>query len=862
MDIVKRNGVKQSFNPNKIVKRIKDQCDNLNCDYDRLSIDVIAHITNNITTIEIDNITAKLANNKTPIHPDYSILASRILISSLHKTINKDIKKYFNRPELDVEIKEKFKKWQNKVTETIDYDRDFNFDYPAIKTLLETYLMIDELPQQMYTRVALYLADSEKEFVEYYNAISNQYISLATPILLNGGKKNSNMISCCLIDNFEDSLEGIMTTMNKAARYSADAAGIGINVTNIRSKESTIGIGKGKASGIVKYAKIAETIANTFNQKGARSGAFALYLDIWHLDIVDFLELKLQTGDVKLRTRDLFTAVNVRNNFMKAVENDTDYYLFCPNEIKKILGIELYHYNNEEFEYWYNQAVLKVPYKTIKARSLMEKIITSQLESGTPYVLFIDNMNKNVPYKENVNQSNLCVAGNTKVLTINGELEIKDLINLKPKIWNGYEWSEVNVFQTGQSKNWYKVYTTQGDVKTNDLHVWHLKDSNFITTELLFNLFEQYGHGVSFDIENYQIDGKDIDCSIINVERLIDVEDKTYCLYEPLNHTFIANGVMTGNCIEINIPTNANEIAQCCLGSIVLHKYLVNDNNDIDNELLKKHCDIIIRMLNKVIDYNDYSSIEGSYSGNKRRSIGVGIQGFADLLNRLGHSFDSQEAKNINIELFKSINDYLWNSSIELNEKYKIDLSSQFKDNFQHKQAVNTTVSALMPTAGTSVLTSSSEMFEPYTSNILVRKLTNSEFVVWNKNLVKDLEKENLFTEEIKSEIIKQEGSVQFLNNFNKREVYKTVWEYKQKDLIDLCIDRQPYISMSQSMNLYYAEPTYNKISSALLYGWKKGLNTGVYYTRTKNKVKANTQIINTVEDKNYKIECVGGCNG
>jgi len=291
-------------------------------------------------------------------------------------------------------------------------------------------------------------------------------------------------------------------------------------------------------------------------------------------------------------------------------------------------------------------------------------------------------------------------------------------------------------------------------------------------------------------------------------------------------------------------------------------KYLVNDNNDIDNELLKKHCDIIIRMLNKVIDYNDYSSIEGSYSGNKRRSIGVGIQGFADLLNRLGHSFDSQEAKNINIELFKSINDYLWNSSIELNEKYKIDLSSQFKDNFQHKQAVNTTVSALMPTAGTSVLTSSSEMFEPYTSNILVRKLTNSEFVVWNKNLVKDLEKENLFTEEIKSEIIKQEGSVQFLNTFTKREVYKTVWEYKQKDLIDLCIDRQPYISMSQSMNLYYAEPTYNKISSALLYGWKKGLNTGVYYTRTKNKVKANTQIINTVEDKNYKIECVGGCNG
>ena len=186
MDIVKRNGVKQSFNPNKIVKRIKDQCDNLNCDYDRLSIDVIAHITNNITTIEIDNITAKLANNKTPIHPDYSILASRILISSLHKTINKDIKKYFNRPELDVEIKEKFKRWQNKVTETIDY------------------LMIDELPQQMYTRVALYLADSEKEFVEYYNAISNQYISLATPILLNGGKKNSNMISCCLIDNFDD----------------------------------------------------------------------------------------------------------------------------------------------------------------------------------------------------------------------------------------------------------------------------------------------------------------------------------------------------------------------------------------------------------------------------------------------------------------------------------------------------------------------------------------------------------------------------------------------------------------------------------------------------------------------------------
>lgn len=711
MKIIKRNGEAQEFQPNKIVERIKKQCKGLSCDYDQVAIESIGYITDNMTSKEIDEVSIKIAAYKVSLHPDYSYLASRLLISRLHK----ERVRIMNVDNLHERVKANYAKWETFINSHIDYERDYNFDYFGITTLLKSYLLPEELPQQMYARVALYLADTKTEWLAYYTLLSQQKISVATPILMNGGTLNSSLISCCLVDNLDDSLEGINDTFRITSKASANKSGIGLNITNVRSKDSYVKSTGGKAFGITKYAKIAEAYTKAFTQ-GKRAGSSVLYLDIWHRDIVDFISLTLQTGDYRDRTRDLFTAVNVRDNFMRALLEKKDYYLFCPNDFRTKYGFDLNTVHGEEFEKWYDKAIKEIPVIVINAEELWSNILESQLESGVPYIHFIDNSNKNVPYKETIRQSNLC--------------------------------------------------------------------------------------------------------------------------------------------IEIMIPTNKNEVAQCCLGSLVLK------NNTMQE--LKYSMTILVEILNKVIDLNMYSSKEAEYSGRLRRSIGIGVQGFADLCHMKGIAFDSKECKDLTDELFALLYETGWNTSVELNKKYKVNLNSQFKDTHQYKNACNTTILALMPTAGTSIITGNSESFEPYTGNLIRRTTMHGEYVVWNKNLVKYLEKIGYWNQEIRSLLLKN-GSGSVLDiDFGEhteyiRRVFRTVYEYKQKDLIDLAIIRQKYLSMSQSLNLYYPDNNNSKSvrSSALIYGWKNGLNTGVYYTRTNHSTQGYTY---TVQNNNSKFICEGGC--
>lgn len=715
MKIIKRDGSQQDFQPNKIVERIKKQCYNLKCDYDKLAIEVISNVTDNITTREIDDITIKLAAYKVSLHPDYSYLASRIVISRLHKEYPKTLAV----SNLHDKVKTNYNKWKLYIDSYIDYRRDYNFDYFGIDTLLKSYLLPNELPQQMYARVALFLADTQEEWRRYYEVLSNQEVSVATPILMNAGTKNSTLISCCLIDNFEDSLEGINTTFQKASKASADTAGIGINITNLRSKDSCIGTTNSKACGITKYAKLAEAYAKAFTQR-KRAGSYALYLDIWHKDIVDFLSLTLQTGDYRERTRDIFTAVNVRDNFMEALINKEDYHLFCPNDFRKEYGFDINTTHGEEFTKWYNKAITTIPTVKVKAEDLWHKVLDSQLESGTPYIHYIDNSNRNVPYKETIRQSNLC--------------------------------------------------------------------------------------------------------------------------------------------IEVMIPTNDREIAQCCLGSITLK------NNNINT--LTNSMKVLVEMLNKVIDLNMYNNKEAEYSGKLRRSIGIGIQGFADMCNRQGIGLDTPECKELTDNIFSLLYNVGWETSVNLNKKYNYDLSEQFKDTHPYKNACNTTILALMPTTGTSIVTGNSESFEPYTGNLIKRTTMHGEYIVWNNNLVSYLESVSLWTPDIRRQLIESgNGSVMNID-FGEhteyiRKVFKTVFEYKQKDLIDLAVIRQKYLSMSQSLNLYFPSTNNSKStrSSALIYAWKQGLNTGVYYTRTNHATKGFTYTVQNETD-NSQFTCEGGCEG
>lgn len=718
MKIKKRNGELQEYQPNKIVKRINDQNKGLYCEADILSNEVISYIYDGITTEQIDEISIKIAASKCSLHPDYTILASRLLLSNLYMKRKKE----FSCVGLHERVITNYNLWRDKVNAVINYERDNNFDFFGLQTLINSYLLPNEVPQHMYVRVALYLADTFEEFEQFYELLSTQRGSVATPILMNAGTLKSTLISCCLIDNFEDSLTGIHTTFGKAAIATSEKSGIGINITNVRSKDSLVSTTGGKAFGIVKYAKIAESYSNAFTQ-GKRAGSYALYLDIWHEDIIDFLELRLPVGDYRARTRELFTAVNVRNNFMRCLLKDEDYKLFCPQSFRLEYGFDINELNNEEFDEYYDKAVnnKNIRHTTIKAKTLWQKILESQTESGTPYINFIDNVNKNVPYKDNIKQSNLC--------------------------------------------------------------------------------------------------------------------------------------------IEVNIPTNSKEIAQCCLGSIVLP-------NNMSEGVLKNTTHTLVKMLNKVIDLNMYSTDEARYSGLLRRSIGIGVQGFADYCNKLEIAFDSPDCKFLTDKIFKTIYEASWSESIHLNKTtYKFDLSEQFKDDFPFKEACNTTTLALMPTAATSIITGCSESFEPYTYNLMMRTTLNAEYVVWNKNLINYLIKYDLWNEDIKVKLIENKGSVlniDFGEYTDKvRSIFRTSWEYKQKDLIDLAIIRQKYLSMSQSMNLYYLDNDVSKMSSALIYGWQKGLSTGVYYTRVKNKnTNLNNTIIKNTTKNNSFITCEGGCEG
>lgn len=415
MQIIKRNGDSEQYNPNKILNRLKIQSRGLSVDYTQVFLDVQQGVYDNITTLEIDEIAANVSASYVQVHPDYSILASKLIVSRLQKELDGE---WETRCEslLDESVIVKKQFW-NVLP---NYDKDYIFDYFGITTFIKVYGLkiedkIVELPSEMFFRVALYLADTKKEFEEYYEGLCSQKISLATPILLNAGTKNSSMISCALLSLKNDSLEGIDKTFHNINKLSKDAAGIGLWIGNLRSNQSRVG-GRGKAGGVIRFAKMLDEHMKFFNQRGSRPGSAALYLDVWHRQIEDFLELRLPEGDEGLRARDLFLSVVINDLFYKKCQLDEDWYLFDPNDIKNLGLTPLYELLGEEFEKNYNQLIHlanenKISFKKVKAIDILHKITHSQIKTGLPYVFNKENANKG--YNQSnwgvCKSSNLCI---------------------------------------------------------------------------------------------------------------------------------------------------------------------------------------------------------------------------------------------------------------------------------------------------------------------------------------------------------------------------------------------------------------------------------------------------------------------
>jgi ribonucleoside-diphosphate reductase alpha chain len=756
LKIQKRNGDDASFNPQKIYLRIKRSAKGLNVNSDEIFIKVITSVPTegNITTKELDKLVYEIAASYTGSHHDYSRLASSVAISSYHKETSdsfSETMRMLNNSGVvnDALIKIIDKYGDKNIDDVIKHENDYNFDYFAWRSLQEMYLLktpegkVVERPQHMYMRVALWVTRTFEEAVEYYNSLSNQLISPATPIMINSGTKTPQLASCVLHYNNSDSRDGLLGTLNDISTYSSDAAGIGLCMSNIRSKESRISSSGGYAGGLLKYLKIVNESLRYFNQQGRRPGSAAIYIEPWHKDIIDLLEIKKNTGAEELRARDLFTALWIPDNFMRAVETNGDWYLFCPNDILKAGVKPLQECYGQEYEDNYNKAVALGLGKKVSAQTIWSKIVESQIETGVPYLSSKDNANN----------------------------------------------------------------------KTNHQNIGVVKQSNL--------------------------------------------------------------------CNEIYQYTDEDTTAICTLSSMVLKNFIKDGKFDL--RLLHDETRKVVRALNKVVDINNYSTEQGRKGGMEQRAIAIGTQGLADVFYLLDYIFTSEEARQLNKDIFETIYYAAISESNELcrtgqYQPYKFfegspmsqgvfqfdmwglkeeELSGfwdwkELKNDVAKWGVCNSLFTAQMPVASSAKITGSYEMTEPAHSAIFNRRVVGGEIMIVNKYLISDFEKIGIWCEELKNEIILNEGSIQNINfnnyldpeekSYNKKvkriehliPKYKTIWEISQRELIDMAADRGPFIDQSQSMNIYMGNPTLSKITSSHFHSWRKGLKTLCYYVRTK----------------------------
>ncbi|MFA9210473.1 MAG: ribonucleoside-diphosphate reductase subunit alpha [Moraxellaceae bacterium] len=773
MYVIKRDGRKEAVKFDKITARIIKMCYGLDplVSPEAVAMRVIEGIYDGVTTTVLDNLAAEVAAGKTMDHPDYALLASRIAVSNLHKETKKsfsevmdDLYNYIdpktgqNASLIAEDVYAVISENRDLLDSSIIYDRDFRYDYFGFKTLTRSYLLrvngiIVERPQQMLMRVALGIHKNDMPAaIKTYNLMSEGWFTHATPTLFNAGTPKPQMSSCFLLTMKEDSIEGIYDTLKSCAQISQSAGGIGLAIHNIRATGSYIKGTNGTSNGIVPMLRVFNDTARYVDQGGGkRKGSFAMYIEPWHADVFDFLDLKKNTGKEEMRARDLFFALWIPDLFMKRVEENGEWTLMCPHECPGLSDT----YGDEFEKLYLSYEAAGKGRKTIKAQDLWFKVLESQIETGTPYMLYKDAANK----------------------------------------------------------------------KSNQQNLGTIKSSNL--------------------------------------------------------------------CTEIMEYTAPDEVAVCNLASLALPKYVTEQGTFDHDKLFEVTYQATIN-LNRIIDGNYYPVPEAKNSNLRHRPIGLGVQGLADAFIMLGFPFESEEARALNREIFETIYYASMTASKDLAiaegpyESYAGSPVSQgifqfdmwgvtptnrwewdlLKEEVKKHGVRNSLLLAPMPTASTAQILGNNECFEPYTSNIYTRRVLSGEFIVVNKHLLKDLVKENLWTNEMRQKLMASNGSVQNINEIPQRikDLYKTAWEISQKAIIEQAADRGAYICQSQSLNIFMENANFGKLTSMHFYGWKKGLKTGMYYLRTKaatdaikftvNKDMVEEPTAQSLEDQQAALAC------
>ncbi|KAL3042440.1 hypothetical protein OYC64_020388 [Pagothenia borchgrevinki] len=742
MNVIKRDGREEAITFDKITSRIQKLCYGLNSEFvdpAQITMKVVQGLYSGVTTVELDTLAAETAATLTTKHPDYALLAARIAVSNLHKETKKvfsdvmeDLYNYVNplnkrhSPMISKETLDLVLENKGRLNSAIIFDRDFSYNFFGFKTLERSYLLringkVAERPQHMLMRVAVGIHKGDVDAaIETYNLLSEKWFTHASPTLFNAGTTRPQLSSCFLLTMKDDSIEGIYDTLKQCALISKSAGGIGLAVSGIRATGSYIAGTNGNSNGLVPMLRVYNNTARYVDQGGnKRPGAFAVYLEPWHFDVFDFLEMKKNTGKEEQRARDLFFAMWIPDLFMKRVEANQDWSLMCPGESP---GLE--ECWGEKFEELYTRYEKEGRAKrVVKAQQVWHAIIESQTETGTPYMLYKDACNR----------------------------------------------------------------------KSNQQNLGTIKSSNL--------------------------------------------------------------------CTEILEYTSKDEVAVCNLASIALNMY-VTPEKSFDFKKLSSVTKVIVKNLNKIIDINYYPVIEAERSNKRHRPIGIGVQGLADAFILMRYPFESPEAQLLNIHIFETIYHAALEASCELAaelgpyetyagspvskgilqydmwDKTPTDLCDwgSLKAKIAKHGVRNSLLMAPMPTASTAQILGNNESIEAYTSNIYTRRVLSGEFQIVNPHLLKDLTERGLWSDEMKNQLIGQNGSIQGIEEIpaDLKQLYKTVWEISQKTVIKMAADRGAYIDQSQSLNIHIAEPNYGKLTSMHFYGWQLGLKTGMYYLRTK----------------------------
>ncbi len=880
MRVQKRNGGFEEVSFDKILNRVKNLGNKilpvLSINYSKLIIKVIDQLHTDISTSVIDELTAEQCASLTTKHPDYGVLSSRIIISNNHKNTPETfydamfkLRHFIDNQDKNVSlIHESFWKnvgiYKDELNAMIDYSRDYLLDYFGFKTLERAYLMkidkkIIERPQHMWLRVAMGIHGCGENVdiravKQTYDMMSQQFFTHATPTLFNAGTPRPQLSSCYLIAVEDDSIEGIYNTLQECAKISKWAGGIGMHIHNVRATGSHIRGTNGTSNGITPMLRVFNETARYVDQGGGkRNGSFAIYIEPWHGDIMEFLDLKKNHGDEDKRARDLFYALWIPSLFMERVKEDGDWSLFCPDACPGLADCYGKNFNALYNRYCDEGKAIT----TIKARTVWFKILDSQMETGTPYLLYKDAAN------EKSNQKNVGVIKSSNLCTEIIEYSNKDetaVCNLAsvglPRFVKDTisEFSEVN------------IYTKDGCSWCDMLKVL-LKKKNVTYKEIKL---QEAGEFLEFKNK----------WGVTTVPQLFD---------------------------KGNLVGGYNRVLDIL-------------RSTFDYDKLHEVVKVMTSNLNKIIDVNYYPTIKTKRSNLFHRPIGIGVQGLADVYAKMDIPYHSGEAKDINKNIFETIYHASLERSNEISKERLSDMTvvrgyvdfevnmfldiynntcrvytnisdkdkaalqraqpilretkikkktlygaystfegspaslgelqfdlwgvtpsdrynwDELKENIKTYGLRNSLLVAPMPTASTAQILGNNECFEPFTSNIYTRRTNAGDFTMINKHLLAELIGLGVWSEELKNNIILNKGSIQHLKNIPSaiRDKYKIVWEIPMKHMIDMAADRGAFICQSQSLNLWIEDPCYKTLTSMHFYSWGKGLKTGIYYLRRK----------------------------